>query len=603
MRKLFQHHLYSSAGAAWLDALADRAEGRLGQLADAWRTRHEAEGFARLLDALSDAITALDSPDLRTPQIRLRPISSGEVPVSVTCKLARAFVEHLAGGDKRVARDALEALAAAAQARPNIVCEMGFRAALAELFAEDGDYDRAVAAIEANLAVQSACPYSQYLLHQTLLKRKRAGLIANSSRVCLDDLSDRFCERPFTTILTVPSSLGASKGGDAEPALHACDCAGMLPYPLGGTQSEGGDGAGDLWNGREAQEIRRSILEGEFTYCAPLVCPYIVKGNLPRRDEVTDPVMRDIIANKRTHLATAPRRLSLAHDVSCNIACPTCRSEIMTVKNSAREVMDRFIDRTILPLLRDATVDLIVSGDGDPIASKHYRRLLHNLDPVRHNGVGVYLVSNGLLITPKEWESLSHVHHLIKGILISIDAAEAATYEDVRRPGKWDTLTANMDFIANLRRTGAISYFVITFVVQKKNFEQMPAFVELGHRWSVDRVLFSKLFGILHAESLDADELRANAVVDEDHPDHARLLEVLRHPILRSKEVDLFNIAPNLSATAVVDPGVSPLDAAPTMAVVIEETALSEDAPANPKKRPFWKSLLRRGEKSASLNA
>ena len=271
-------------------------------------------------------------------------------------------------------------------------------------------------------------------------------------------------------------------------------------------------------------------------------------------------------------------------------------------------VMDRFVDQNIMPLMQDAEVELYVSGDGDPIGSKHYRRLLHNLDPVQHRGVSVYLQSNGLLITPREWESLAHVHHLIKGMIISIDAAEKATYEDVRRPGKWETLTSNMEFIANLRRTGAIYFLCINFVVQKKNFEQMPAFVELGQRWSVDRVLFSKLFYTPRAGTLDFADFAAQAIADDDHTDHPRFLEVLKHPIMRSKEVNLFNIAANLDFDSGSDPVATAqaaveqyalLEHVQASVVADEEPAPLDAAEAPAKKRPFWNSLLRRREKAS----
>ncbi len=603
MLSVFQRHLYSSAGEAGLADLLGRIEIWVGPLTDAWRPRDEADGFFRLFEVLTDAIAAVDRVDLRTPQIRLRPSTDGDIPVGVICKLARALVEYLADGDKLAQRAAMEALAAAGHSRARAGFEQGFRAALAELFIEEGDYDQAVPAIEANLSIQSASPYSQQLLYHALLKQKQAGLIADSSRVSLDDLSNRFCEQPFTMILTL-------SGHNSKPDTYACNCAAWLPYPLPESRLDDAEEDGDVWNGPEARELRRSILEGDFSYCSLLMCPYIVKGSLPKRDDVTDPVMRDIIDNKRTHIASPPRRISLGHDDSCNIACPSCRSEIITARNSAREVMDSFVDRNILPRMQDAEVELYLSGDGDPIGSKHYRRLLHSLDPVRHRGVSVYLQSNGLLITPREWESLAHVQHLIKGMIISIDAAEAATYEDVRRPGKWETLTSNMEFIANLRRTGAIGWLIINFVVQKKNFEQMPAFVELGQHWSVDRVVFSKIFYTPRAGTLESADFAANAIADDDHPDHPRFLEVLKHPILRSKEVDLFNIVAGLSSDPGLDAapnivvsigehGLAELVQPPSMTVAVEEPTLSDVVEGPAKKPAFWRSLLRRREKSA----
>lgn len=549
MLSTLQRHLYSNAGESGIIDLLGRAQIWLEPLTDTWRSRNETEGFSRLFNILVDAITELDSFDLRPQQIRLRPFTDGEVPVGVICKLARALVEYLAAGDELVERNALESLTVAGRSclRPPEF-ERGFRAALAEFLIDEGNYDLAAAMMDENLLARSLCPYSQRLLYLALLKQKQAGVITGSPRIALDDFSDRFCEQPFETISTCPPSMSAPVGGESKPLSFGCSCAGMVPYPLAGSRPDGDDRIEDIWNGPEAQEIRRSILEGDFTYCNRMLCDRLLNGSLPKRDDITNNVLRDIIDNKRTRISSAPRTILLAHDVSCNLACPSCRTKVLTVKNDARKEMDRFVDQIILPLMQDAEVDLHVAGDGDPMSSKHYRKLLHSLDPIRHRGVCLIIHSNGLLITPKEWASLSHVHHLIKGISISIDAAEPETYEDLRRPGKWSTLTKNMEFLANLRRAGNISFLGVNFVVQRKNYEQMPAFVELGHHWSVDRVLFSRLFHTLHADSSSSAEFKANAVTDDRHCDHTRFLQVLKHPILRSEKVDLFNITSYLGS-------------------------------------------------------
>ena len=539
-----RHHLYSDAGESGLTDALGRAQAWIGPLTAAWRSRNDGEkGISQLFHVLVDAIAALDSFDLRPRGIRLRPITDGEIPVGVICKLVRALVEYFAAGDELAERDALESLAAAGRSCIRAEFELGLRAALAEFLIEKGAYDLATATIGENLLVRSLCPYSQHLLYRALLKQKEAGVITAAPGIGLDDVSDRFCERPFNSIATSPPSTSPPIGnGGSKPVVYACRCPSMLPYPIAGfpSRQDEHENIENVWNGREIQEIRRSIIEGDFTYCSRTTCHYLTNGSLPKKDDITDPVLRDIIDNKRTYISSPPRVIVLSHDAACNLACPSCRNEIITTRNDAREEMESFVDRLILPLMQDADVDLCVAGNGDPIGSKHYRKLLHNLDPVRHRGVRLLLQSNGLLLTPKEWESLWHIHHLVSAIGISIDAAEPATYEDLRRPGKWTTLTENMDFLGSLRRTGKIPYLYICFVVQKKNFEQMPAFVELGQAWAVDKVMFTKLTNF---ESFHANEFQRNAVVETSHPDHLKFLEVLKHPILRSKVVDLFNIA------------------------------------------------------------
>lgn len=595
MLSALRRHLYSSAGEPGIIDLLGRAQTWFGLLTEAWRSRNEVEGFFRLFNVLADAITALDSFDLRTQQIRLRPFTDGEIPVAVICKLARAWIEYLAAGDELAEQNAFESLAVAGRSgvRPREF-ERGFRAALTEFLIEKGDYELAVATIDKNLMVRSLCPYSQHLLYHALRKQREAGVIGGSSRIGLDDLSDRFCEQPFETISTSPPLMSAPVGGGgSKPVPYACSCAGMLPYPLARPGSGGNEQIEDIWNGPEAQEIRRSILEGDFTYCNRMLCDRLLNGGLPKRQDITNNVQRDIIDNKRTRIEAPPRSILLAHDVSCNLACPSCRPKILTAKSGARAEMDEFVDRIILPLLQDADVDLHVAGDGDPISSKHYRKLLSRLDPIRHSRVRLVIHSNGLLITPGEWESLSHIHHLIKGVSISIDAAEPTTYEDLRRPGKWATLTKNMEFLANLRGAGKISFLNINFVVQKKNYEQMPRFVELGEEWSVDRVLFSRLFHTLHGEPSDSDEFQANAVVDSRHPDHSHFLEVLKHPLLRSETVDLFNITSYLGS-------LSGGSATPSMTIAVDEPTVSNLVQAPSRKLTSWISLFRRHRETST---
>jgi hypothetical protein len=82
----------------------------------------------------------------------------------------------------------------------------------------------------------------------------------------MDDLSDRFCSMPFDTLSTFPVMQGRLK----TPEVFACACPGTLPYPV----SASGDrvSVDDIWNGDEIQELRRSILDGDFKYCYRMNC-------------------------------------------------------------------------------------------------------------------------------------------------------------------------------------------------------------------------------------------------------------------------------------------------------------------------------------------
>jgi wyosine [tRNA(Phe)-imidazoG37] synthetase (radical SAM superfamily) len=120
-------------------------------------------------------------------------------------------------------------------------------------------------------------------------------------------------------------------------------------------------------------------------------------------------------------------------------------------------------------LIEDAPVTLVLSLDGDPFGSKHYRKILQSLDPIRHAKVKIQILTNGLLLTRLEWSKLSNIHAMIQSVAVSIDAAEQETYEDLRRPGKWSVITENMEFLGKLRQSCQIPFLSAIYVIQQKN--------------------------------------------------------------------------------------------------------------------------------------
>src|SRR2546423_13300825 len=96
------------------------------------------------------------------------------------------------------------------------------------------------------------------------------------------DLSDKFCPMPFTHFST-----------GFRGSVFACTCPAWVPFPIGNVvEAESADA---IWNSEVVQEIRRSILDGDFGYCSRTQCSFITARKLPRKDEVTTPKLRAII--------------------------------------------------------------------------------------------------------------------------------------------------------------------------------------------------------------------------------------------------------------------------------------------------------------------
>lgn len=359
----------------------------------------------------------------------------------------------------------------------------------------------------------------------------------------LKPLEGRFCGKPFSHFETTES-------GD----VYVC-CPSYLPVSIGNIHQSDVD---EIWNSPIAQELRRSVLEGDFRYCSRLSCPAIQAGRLPSRAELAGPAARnegrerartrDDVTAGAVKLSRGPDFVNLSHDRSCNLSCPSCRTRTIIAKSSEQEKLDIVRDRVVLPVLKSAN-RVLITGSGDPFGSKHFRDVLDHLNPERFPDLRVDLQTNGQLFTEREWKRLAGLHAMIGQVYVSIDAAAPETYAEVRRGGSFATLCANMEFIAALRRAGQIKRLVIAFVVQASNFRQMADFVELGRRWQVDLISFSRL---RQWGAYSADDFARRDIFFPGHPEHAAFRAVLESPVFAEPFVWLGNITSFIGAGAKV---------------------------------------------------
>ena len=336
------------------------------------------------------------------------------------------------------------------------------------------------------------------------------------------DLAGRFCPAPFENLETAP-----------DGKVYVC-CPAWLPVPIGNV---GADSPDRIWNSEAARAIRASILDGSYRYCSRVHCPRITSRSLPTREAVTARRHRTILAEGRTWMAQGPRRVALSHDRSCNLSCPSCRTEVILARKEKQERLDAMAERVILPLARDART-IHVTGSGDPFASHHFRHLLKRLDPSAFPNLQVNLQTNGILLDLAAWEDLG-LKGLVSRIAISVDAARAETYAEVRRGGTFPRLLENLAFVRELRRSGAIQHLRLDFVVQAMNFREMPDFVDLARGHGADGVKFqmNRNWG-----TFSPQEFADRHVGSPEHPRHGAFRAVLGDPRLAGDYVELWGM-------------------------------------------------------------
>jgi pyruvate-formate lyase-activating enzyme len=339
-----------------------------------------------------------------------------------------------------------------------------------------------------------------------------------------------FCSQPFLRY----EILG---GGADRGEVFPC-CQSWLKKSFGNMSDKP---VADVWNGRDAQEIRRSILDNSFRYCRGDVCPYLqrVDGPVQRVEDVTDERLLEIIQEEMTVLPFGPSDIICCFDQSCNLSCPTCRPRLIMETQHADAIVD-IQQRLESEALGDAKL-LYITGSGDPFGSPFFRRWLQTMKPASMPNLEcIHLHTNGLLWTERAWEGIpAETRALVRAATISVDAATPETYAENRRGGDFPTLLERLAFIADLRRNGPLDCLEIHMTVQVNNVREMPAFVELGRRHACDRVTFHQL---LDWGSFTPEEFERRAIQQPTHPEHRTLLDMLADERLDDPLVYLSNL-------------------------------------------------------------
>lgn len=343
---------------------------------------------------------------------------------------------------------------------------------------------------------------------------------------------DVFCARPFEFFEV-----------DAEGDAWVC-CQDWLDTPIGNLRN---NSLMEVWNSPVAQDIRRSILDGSYKYCNHNTCPKIVSNSLVEIKNLTSPYRKKIAAERPLVLDNGPLTLNLGYDNSCNLFCRSCRPHLIVLQGDEFAIAEMMQKKVLAEGFSNAK-RAIITGHGDAIASKLFRQLLRELDAKQYPELRIDLMTNGLLFTPYIWESFSKCHKAIRSVSISIDAATEPTYKINRSNGDFNKLLRNLEFISTLRTSEKISFYEISFVVQRNNYGEMKSFVELGRRLSCDTVLFMKIIN-WGCGTYNAEQFKEVAIHEPGHPEHLSFKEVLKDPIFGDPIVNLSNLS-NLRAVA-----------------------------------------------------
>lgn len=343
-------------------------------------------------------------------------------------------------------------------------------------------------------------------------------------------LKGKFCPDPFERLEVL------------ESTSNLC-CASYLPLSAGDLNRKTWR---EVWNSENAQRIRASMHDGSFRHCNKMDCPVIQRDLLQSKAEVAakSPYWRALIDAGETELDHGPVTVNLAYDKTCNLSCPSCRTEKIAADSETRARYARLQENAILPLLAN-TQTVFITGSGDPFASKNFRQLLERLVPEDYPDLRFIVMTNGMLFTPREWARFPALHGRVKSLQISLDAATGPTHELLRRGARWETMERNLAFAAELRRQGLVDRLNLRFTVQRENYREMGDAVDLCERIGADSIDFSR---VTNWGTFSVAEYADKAVFVESHPEYHQFCEAIRDQRLRRPCAIMGNLTGFLTA-------------------------------------------------------
>lgn len=273
------------------------------------------------------------------------------------------------------------------------------------------------------------------------------------------------CPRPFDTVTI-----------DKNGNVYACECSSWLPVIIGNLQLQE---LSEIIESDRLKNVQDSIIDNTYKHCNENLCSWLLDTREETKSWSTNIPFRQL------------KNIRLGIDNSCNLSCPSCRTQQIFEKKGTRLKSRIRMAKKIISYLESTSHDITVhlGSDGDPFASLVYRYFLQNC-PKKLN-ISFSIQTNGLLIK-KMYHRNEWMFKKLKILGLSIDGCTKEVYENLRRGGNFKILCENLEFLKSIKSK---HNFKIQFhcVVQKENYNQMPEYINFAKNYLADRIWFNRI--------------------------------------------------------------------------------------------------------------
>jgi MoaA/NifB/PqqE/SkfB family radical SAM enzyme len=213
----------------------------------------------------------------------------------------------------------------------------------------------------------------------------------------------------------------------------------------------------------------------------------------------------------------------------CNVACYFCNQQDVRTKE---QVSLAHLVRLIDELAEGGLRSVRLSGGGDPL---FHSAILEVLDHLHRRGIVIdNLTTNGVLLGPEVARRL--VEHHAREVIFSLNAVDQDDYHRMMaaQPRTFHRVVESVQGLVRARGGSSYPGIVIQFLIDRKNYHELPRMYDLGRSLGADRIAVSVVLEI-PLQRIDASVL----LVPEDGETLRPFLEEI---LRRDKDAHLLQL-------------------------------------------------------------
>jgi len=306
--------------------------------------------------------------------------------------------------------------------------------------------------------------------------------------------------------------------------IRLCGCANWMPTTVGNIFETP---MHELLKSSLSKEIRQSIIDGTYTFCDESTCGIIRNDFLNSIDDLLPSVAWQVQDADRYLM---PGEIFISGDLTCNLSCPSCRTKVIKLTDEQKKEQEKYIEtfrKNIFSQPTDQEINITLSTTGELFASNFLLKFVSGISLEQFPNVNLSIQTNGLLCE-QNWHKLEKFQNRVRQITVTIDAAQADTYEKLRRGGKWSDLLKSMSWLQQQKKQNGMKMYT-RMVVQKDNFKQMEDFYKLSKSFDADQVEYARITDWKVMTPKDFFEIDVQNPKHVMHNDYLKSWETVRH--------------------------------------------------------------------------